>query len=97
MISPTPQTAATVWVERYETLRRYVLDGPVLSAQPLSLLLWMAHGMAGWMCHWKTENQCPVNPASPLFPPRCPATTPWHQQLTHLLAQMTTQHLQTSL
>ena len=96
MIPSTVQTAAAVWVERYETLRRHFLGDPVLSAQPLSQVLWLAHGMAGWMRHWKMESECPVNPSVAL-PPRCPATTTWQGQLTHLLAQMTTQHLQTSL
>jgi hypothetical protein len=51
MIPSTVQTAAVVWGERYEALRRHVLGDPVLSAQPLSLVLWLAHGMAGWMGH----------------------------------------------
>jgi hypothetical protein len=96
MIPSTVQTAAAVWVERYETLRRHFLGDPVLSAQPLSQVLWLAHGMAGWMRHWKMENEGTPKPPA-VSPPRCPATTTWQGQLTHLLAQMTTQHLQTSL
>ena len=96
MILATVQTAAAVWVERYETLRRHFLGDTVLSAQPLSLVLWLAHGMAGWMGHWKMENEGTVKSPA-VLPPRSPAATTWQGQLTHLLAQMTTQHLQTSL
>jgi hypothetical protein len=96
MIPSAVQTAATVWAERYETLRHHVLSDPVLSAQPLSLMLWLAYGMAGWMRHWKLESKGPAKPLA-AFLPRCPSTTTWQGQLTHLLAHMTTQHLQTSL
>jgi hypothetical protein len=96
MMPSTVQTAAAVWVERYEALRRHFLGDPVLSARPLSLVLWLAHGMAGWMGHWKMENEGTVKPTS-VLPPRSPAATTWQGQLTHLLAQMTSQHLQTSL
>ena len=96
MIPSTVQTAAVVWGERYEALRRHVLGDPVLSAQPLSLVLWFAHGMAGWMGRWAMENEATAKPAA-AAPLRYPATTPWQGQLTHLLAQMTTQHLQASL
>jgi len=86
-------TAAAVWVERYETLRRYVLNGPALSSEPLSLVLWLGHGMAGWMHHWKMGHENTAPGSTP--PPRCLArTTVWQQQLTNLLAQMTTQHMQ---
>lgn len=91
----TVHAAAAVWVERYETLRRYVLSGPALPAEPLSLVLWLAHGMAGWMRHWKKEIEC-VSQVAPLPPPRCPETSAWQEQLTNLLAQMTAQHLQNS-
>ena len=95
MITSTTHAAAAVWAERYETLRRYVLSGPALSSEPLSLVLWLAHGMAGWMRHWKKEIEC-VSQVAPLPPPptRCPATSAWQEQLTGLLAQMTAQHLQ---
>lgn len=96
MILPV-QTATAVWVERYETLRRHVLSDPVLSAQPLSLVLWLAQGMAGWMRHWKMESEVPVKHSAAALPSRGPATPTWQGQLTQLLAQMTTQHLQASL
>jgi hypothetical protein len=95
MILSTVQTAAAVWVERYETLRRHVLGEPFLPTIPLSLTLWLAHGMAGWMRHWAIEKECSAKQSPP--PPRCPATTAWQGQLTRLLAQITTQHLQTAL
>ena len=96
MILSTVQTAAAVWVERYETLRRHVLGEPFLPTIPLSLTLWLAHGMAGWMHLWAIEKECSAR-LSPPPPPRYPATTTWQGQLTRLLAQMTTQHLQTVL
>jgi hypothetical protein len=91
-MTPITYTAAAVWVERYETLRRYVLNGPALSSEPLTLALWLGHGMAGWMHNWKMaiENAS----RDPTLLPRCRATTGWQEQLTHLLAQMTTQFLQ---
>ena len=61
MILSTVQTAASVWVERYETLRRHVLCDTVLAAQPLSLVLWVAHGMAGWMDRLLVPNHPPAN------------------------------------
>ena len=46
------------WTERYESLRRYVLEGrAVLQAQPLGLVLWMAKGLAGWMNEWSKLSQ----------------------------------------
>jgi hypothetical protein len=96
MTLSTAHTTAAAWVERYETLRRYVLSGPALQSEPLSLVLWLAHGMAGWMRHWEKEIEC-VSETTTMPPPRCPATPLWQQQLTNLLAQMTAQHLQCTL
>jgi hypothetical protein len=89
-----PLTSPTSWTERYETLRRQVLNGGlVFDSQPLSLVLWLAQGMAGWMREW--TQAVGVAPSSAGVPPPLPfaATAPWQQQLTWLLAQITVQRL----
>jgi hypothetical protein len=87
-------TAVTVWIERYETLRRHVLQSyRIFDNEPLSLVLWLAHGMAGWMRHWAIAMQMAASPAATLPPLRLAATSLWQQQLTLLLAQITLQRL----
>jgi hypothetical protein len=81
-------------MERYEVLRRYVLEGRQrLQTQPWGLALWLAKGMAGWMKQW-TELIQPT----PLWPRPTPsgpvASGAWQEQLTQLLAQMTLEQLQ---
>ena len=92
MISQTKPS--TTWVERYETLRHHVLnDYPVFDSEPLSLVLWLAYGMAGWMCQWAKAVEGVPSPA--VVPPqaRFAATSIWRQQLTLLLAHITVQRL----
>ena len=87
-------TPSTAWIERYETLRRHVLHGcQIFDSDPLSLVLWLAHGMAGWMRHWAKTVE--VAPSTAATPPslRLAATSLWQQQLTLLLAQITVQRL----
>jgi hypothetical protein len=84
-----------VWTERYETLRRYVLQGrALLQAQPLGLLVWLSKGMAGWMNEWSKLSQ-PEPPSSTAvgLPQRGLSTSSWQAELTVLLAQMTLPHL----
>lgn len=82
------------WTERYETLRRYVLEGRQrLQSQPLGLALWMAKGMAGWMRQW-TQLLESVASVSMLARPHRAEPGPWEQPLTVLLAQITLQHLE---
>jgi hypothetical protein len=89
-----PLTPSTTWVERYETLRRHVLDGHhVFDSEPLSLVRWLAHGMAGWMRHWAKAVEVASSPAVVAPPLRFAATSLWQQQLTLLLAQITVQRL----
>lgn len=86
---------ATTWAERYETLRRYVLEGPDrLQSQPLGLALWTAKGMADWMRQW-TQWLEPARVAAVALP-RSGRAGPglWQQPLTVLLAQITLQHLE---
>ena len=93
MMMTTSEPAA--WTERYESLRRYVLEGrAVLQAQPLGLVLWMTKGLAGWMNEWSKLSQ--PEPARPTAVglARCLSTGSWQEELTRLLAQMTLPHLQ---
>ena len=90
----SPPQARTLWTERYETLRQYVLEGcPVLGTDPLGLILLFQRGVAGWMRCWAQL----VEPAFPrsvsLLPPSTTLPAPWQNPLTVLLAQMTAPHL----
>lgn len=87
-------TSATVWFERYETLRRHVVQGcRIFDNEPLSLVLWRAQGMAGWMRHWAKAMEMAASPAATLPPLQLAAPSLWQQQLTLLLAQITLQRL----
>ena len=87
---------AAAWTERYETLRRYVLEGRQrLPSPPLGLGLWVAKGMAGWMRQWARLLEPASAPVSALRPAPGLEPGPWHQPLTVLLAQMTWQQLET--
>jgi hypothetical protein len=83
-------TSPAGWTERYEALRRYVLEGRQLfESQPLGLALWLAQGMAGWMKRWTAP--LPVTAPAPVGSAAA-GTGPWQEQLTWLLAQMTLEH-----
>jgi hypothetical protein len=87
-------TPSSTWIERYEALRRHVLNaGSGLELQPLSLMLWLTQGMAGWMRRWADALQGVGSSA--VIPPSRPYSTTslWQQQLTLVLAQITVQHL----
>ena len=93
-----PAVGATAWAERYETLRRYVLEGQQrLQSQPLGLALWMAKGMAGWMRQWRQLLEPASASASALPRLRSAEAGSWPQPLTVLLAQITLQHLELGL
>jgi hypothetical protein len=82
------------WRQRYEALRQHVLEQPpILSADPFGLVVLVAQGLAGWMHHWGATAAESSPSSVPPRLPRCPTGPQWQQQLTHLLAQMTTQHL----
>jgi len=90
-----PLTSPSAWAERYENLRRYVLEGQrLLQSQPLGLALWVAKGMAGWMKYWNQCTQASAASPSAVPLPRATSPGPWQQQLTLLLAQMTLEQLQ---
>ena len=90
-----PANPLATWAERYETLRQYILeDRHVLQTEPLSLLLWLGHGMAAWMQNWMGLAEGASQPPATPPPLRCPTTSVWQQQLTLLLAQITAHHLQ---
>jgi len=83
------------WTERYETLRRYVLQGrAVLESQPLGLVVLMAKGMAGWMSQWNKLSQPEFQSPATACLPGCLSRGQWQKELTMLLAQMTLPHLQ---
>jgi hypothetical protein len=87
-------TPSAAWIERYETLRRHVLQGcQIFDSAPLSLVLWLAHGMAGWMRHWAKAMEMAASPVATLPPLRLAAPSLWQQQLTLLLSQITLQRL----
>ena len=89
-----PPTPSTTGIERYETLRRHVLQGgQVFDRAPLSLVLWLAHGMAGWMRPWAKAVAVVPSPTEVPPPLRFAATSLWQHQLTLLLAQITVQRL----
>jgi hypothetical protein len=89
-----PITPSTSWSERYEALRRHVLNGaPVFESQPLSLVVWLAQGMAGWMREWTKAVQTAPSPAVVPRPLPFAATALCQQQLTLLLAQITVRRL----
>jgi hypothetical protein len=93
-----PAMGAGTWTERYETLRRYVLEGRQrLQSQPLGLAVWLAKGMAGWMRQWRLSLEPASAPVS--APPRLSDAQAhrWQQPLSVLLAQMTLPHLEAPL
>jgi hypothetical protein len=90
-----PSPAPATWKQRYEALRQLAAAGSlVLGVDPLGLVLLLRQGVAGWMRSWsgliETATETPAVPASP--PPVIP-TSPWQQQVTELLAQMSLAHL----
>jgi hypothetical protein len=88
------RACSTVWTERYEVLRRYVLEGRQrLQTQPLGLALWLAKGMAGWMKQWTELIEVRSLSPRPVFSTPV-ASGGWQEQLTLLLAQMTLEQLQ---
>lgn len=98
MTANGPAVGAVSWIERYETLRGYVVEGRQrLQSQPLGLALWMAKGMAGWMRQWTALLQPATASVLALPPVRSAEPGPWQHPLTVLLAQMTLQHLEPCL
>ncbi len=81
------------WTERYEALRQQVLgEAGRLQSAPLGLVLFIREGLAGWMRRW---NQPPPVWASARSPsPMLPLASGWQRELTFLLAQITTVHLE---
>ena len=95
MTKPLPTVSPATWKQRYEDLRGHVLDGSrSLGAAPLSFVLLCRQGLAGWMRGWH-ELSVTQSPRLPFAPTEAllPVTPLWQQQLTGLLAQMTTQLL----
>lgn len=85
---------AAVWKQRYEALRERVVQGAhILEADPLSLVLLLRQGVAGWMRSWPDLAQTPRTPPAPPAPVPLLPTSVWQQQLTELLAEMSFAHL----
>ena len=92
-MKPPPPIPPATWRQRYEALRQHVLERrQVLGADPVGLVVLFAQGVAGWMRSW-WEPSAPPPPVPALPPPPCPSSPQWQEQLTGLLAQITTQHL----
>ncbi len=88
-------TEPAAWTERYESLRRYVVQGrAVLGSQPLGLVVWRAKGMAGWMSQWHQPSQPEFQSPATAGVAAGLSTGPWQEELTLLLAGMTLAHLQ---
>ena len=89
-----PPVSAVLWRQRYEALRQHVVErSQILGSDPLGLVVLFTRGLAGWMQSWW---EAPAEPSttSALRPSLgSPATPQWQEQLTHLLAHMTAQHL----
>ena len=92
-----PLLPSAPWKQRYETLRRHVLEErQILAAAPLGLVLVFRQGVAGWMRGWGDGS---AEQAAPVTLPSLPhAIIPlWQEQLTRLLAQMTATFLKPNL
>jgi hypothetical protein len=88
-------TEPDAWTERYESLRRYVLERrALLQAQPLGLIVWISKGMVGWMSEWSKLSQPESQSPTSVWLPRGVSGGSWQEELTRLLAQMTLPHLQ---
>jgi hypothetical protein len=89
---PSP-TAATVWKQRYESLRQLVVEGrQILESDPLGFVLLLRQGIAGWMRSWSGLTSTASPQSAPVQPP--PASdSGWQQQLTQVLAEMSLAHL----
>jgi hypothetical protein len=89
-----PSLLPVTWRQHYEALRQHILaQPPLLSAEPLGLVVLVAQGLAGWMHRWRETPAEPLTSSVSPILPRCPIASPGQQQLTRLLAQMTTPHL----
>jgi hypothetical protein len=81
------------WTERYESLRRHVLgEAGRLQSAPLGLLLFIREGLAAWMRRWNQPP--PVSASAKSLSPMLPLASGWQRELTFLLAQITTVHLE---
>jgi hypothetical protein len=92
-----PRTPATLWTERYETIRRhFVANRALLSVEPLGLALLRDNGLAEWMHRWHLDPATTPKPLAPSLPepPALPIIPCCQQELTQLVAHMTAQHLQ---
>jgi hypothetical protein len=81
------------WTERYEALRQHVLgEAGRLQSAPLGLWLFLREGLAAWMRSW--HQPPPVSASAKSLSPMLPLASGWQRELTFLLAQITTVHLE---
>lgn len=94
-----PPVASKLCAERYETLRRHFIENRrLLEADPCGLTLLFQSGLAGWMHTWHSCIQASPKPADRAPSPGNALPGPvCQQELTRLIAQMTTQHLHPAL
>jgi hypothetical protein len=89
-----PPVSAALWQQRYEALRQHVVErSQILGSDPLGLVVLFTRGLAGWMQSWWEAPAEPSTTSAPRPSLGGPATPQWQEQLTHLLAHMTAQHL----
>jgi hypothetical protein len=88
----------SLWTERYESLRRHVLEAhPILGNDPLDLALLAQGGMALWIRQWVAPAPVPRNAPTRPAPVSAPRLPDWQHELTLVLGQMTLQHLTLNL
>jgi hypothetical protein len=74
-VNPQLLASATLWKQRYESLRQHVVDRPqVLASDPLGLIDVSTRGLAGWMQTWWEE---PEEPTAPLAAPQLRRQVEW--------------------
>jgi hypothetical protein len=89
-----PASDPATWKQRYEALRQLAAaESLVLGMDPLGLVLLLRQGVAGWMRSWSGLIETTVETPAPASPPPVIPTSPWQQQVTELLAQMSLAHL----
>lgn len=89
-----PPLPSDLWTQRYESLRRHVVeDRQILATDPLGLRILRCCGVAGWMRCWAEPAARAAQPPLSAAPPPSAASSDWQHELTVVLAQITVRHL----